>query len=161
LDGADEGPVARGRASWKESLLRHFPPGQFGPYLVVGVCNTVFGYSIYAGLTLLFTHHLPFPYIFASLISGFIGITFSFLTYKWFIFKTKGDYIKEWVRCVIVYSGAITMGTALLAPAVFLVRHLTPADKSAPYIAGMFLMGVNVLASFLGHKNFSFHREAT
>ena len=47
-------------------------------------------------------------------------------------------------------------GTAVLPITVFLVRNLTPAEKSAPYIAGALQMSANVIAGFLGHKHFSF-----
>jgi putative flippase GtrA len=141
---------------WTARLIRHFPPGQFGRYLVVGLGNTIFGYSAYAGLTALLIPQVPYAYVFAGLISGLLNITFSFLTYKWFVFKTKGNYLREWSRCIVVYGGTMLLGTAMLPVTVFLLQHLTPAEKSAPYIAGAIQMGAGVLAGFLGHKNFSF-----
>jgi len=144
------------RPGWLEWVAGHFPPGQFGRYLVVGLFNTAFGYGTYAGLTALFTPHIPYAYMVASVVSSFLNITFSFLNYKWFIFKTKGNYWREWSRCVVVYGSTMATGTAILPITVFLVRHLTPADKSAPYIAGALQMTANVLAGFLGHKHFSF-----
>jgi putative flippase GtrA len=126
--------------------------------MVVGSCNAVFGYSTYAGLTALFTPHIPYPYMAASVIAFFTNITFSFLNYKWFIFKTKGHYIEEWMRCVTVYSSTMVTGTLILPFVVFAVRHLTPAGASAPYIAGALMMVANFLAGFLGHRNFSFSR---
>lgn len=155
VSNREELAVSR-KPGWIEWIVDHFPPGQFGRYLVVGLVNTGFGYGTYAGLTALFTPHIPFAYMLASLISSFTNVSFSFLNYKWFIFKTKGNYLREWVRCIAVYSTAGVIGTAMLAPTVFLVRHLTPADHSAPYIAGALLMTANILAGFLGHKNFSF-----
>lgn len=136
--------------------MNHFPPGQFGRYLVVGLVNTGFAYGMYAALTAILTPHIPFAYVVASLISGFANITFAFLNYKWFIFRTKGNYLREWSRCILVYGGTAAVVTAVLPVTVFLVRHLTPADRSAPYIAGALLMGANVIAGFLGHKHFSF-----
>lgn len=141
---------------WIQWILNHFPPGQFGRYLLVGLVNTAFGYSLYAGLTALLTPHIRFAYIVASVISGLVNITFSFLNYKWFIFKTRGNYLREWSRCIVVYGGTMLAGTAILPVTVFLLRHLTPADRSAPYIAGALQMGAAVVAGFLGHKHFSF-----
>jgi putative flippase GtrA len=154
--GEAGGPGQDRRGGWVGWLTSHFPPGQFGRYLVVGVFNTAFGYGTYAGLTALLTPHMRFAYILASVIANFLAITFSFLNYKWFIFKTRGNYLREWSRCVVVYGGTALIGTALLPVVVFLVRHLTAADRSAPYIGGVLLMGVSTLASFLGHRNFSF-----
>jgi putative flippase GtrA len=83
----------------------------------------------------------------------------AFLGYKWFVFKTKGNYLREWIRCVMVYAGGILIGTVLLLPAKVLVQRVTGNPKTAPYIAGALLMGVNVLISFFGHKKISFRQQ--
>lgn len=145
-----------GESRWAARLVHHFPPGQFGRYLAVGICNTVFGYSTYAVLTALLTPHIPFAYVVALAIAGVVNITFSFLTYKWFVFRTKGNYLREWSRCIVVYGGTMLLGVAILPILVFLLRHFTSADESAPYIAGAIQMGASVIAGFLGHRNFSF-----
>jgi putative flippase GtrA len=137
-------------------LTSHIPPAQFGRYLVVGLWNTIFGYSSYAFLTAALTPRVPYAYILAGVLSNVLSITCAFLNYKWFIFKTTGNYLREWLRCLLVYSGGIALGTVLLPAAVFAIRYLTPANASAPYIAGALLMGVNAVVSFLGHKKFSF-----
>jgi putative flippase GtrA len=166
IDNSDESGVPSGEAPGArrrlrdsrlvQRLIHHFPPGQFGRYLVVGVCNTIFGYSTYAGLTLLLTPHVPFAYMVASPISGLLNITFAFFNYKWFIFKTKGNYLREWARCVLVYGSTMLVGTAILPFVVFAFRHLTSARASAPYLAGAAMLGWSAIAGFLGHKNFSF-----
>jgi putative flippase GtrA len=144
------------RARWIEWIVDHFPPGQFGRYLIVGVGNTIFGYGTYAGLTAMLTGRVPFAYMVASILSSFLNITFSFLTYKWFIFKTKGNYLREWSRCVVVYGGTYALAVALLPVSVFLVRHFTSAAESAPYVAGALQMTLLATLGFLGHKTFSF-----
>jgi putative flippase GtrA len=96
-------------------------------------------------------------YIIASLIANLLSITSAFLAYKWFVFKTQGNYFREWLRCVAVYGGAAWLGTLLLPLLVFALRHLTRFDASAPYIAGAALLGLTAIFSFLGHKNFSFN----
>src|SRR6185437_13269530 len=95
-----------GESRWGARVVHHFPPGQFGRYLAVGVCNTVFGYGVYAGLTALLTPHVAYAYIWASLIGSVFSITFAFFNYKIFVFKTKGNYLREWSRCIVVYGGA-------------------------------------------------------
>lgn len=142
--------------SFFSSLITHIPPGQFGRYLIVGLWNTAFGYSTFALLTAVLDRYIPASYLVASLLSSVLNITVSFLGYKWFVFKTKGNYLKEWTRCLIVYSGSILLGLALLPPSVFVVAYLTESPRAAPYIAGALLMGVQVILSFLGHKTFSF-----
>lgn len=155
MSNRDQLPEAR-NSSWMGWAVGHFPPGQFGRYLVIGIANTVFGYGTYAGLTAMFTNHIPFAYLLASVISCLLSVTFAFVNYKLFIFKTKGNALREWSRCVLLYSGSGLMVTVLIAPTVFAIRFLGLADKSAPYIGGGLLMGASVVAGFLGHKTFSF-----
>jgi putative flippase GtrA len=138
------------------ALTAHFPPGQFLRYLAVGAWNTLFGYAAYAALTALLTPLIPYSYMVASLLSSIVSITVAFLGYKWFVFKTKGNYLREWARCVVVYSGAIAVGLVLLPILVSVLRHYTRYQRQAPYIAGAMLTGVSVVFSFVGHSKFSF-----
>ncbi len=142
------------------NLLDHVPPGQLWRFLLVGTWNTIFGYSLYALFTAGLTGRIPYAYIAASLLSSLISITVSFLGYKWFVFKTTGNYVREWVRAVMVYSVGIALGAVLLAPVVFLVTRVTGRPKAAPYIAGALLTCVNGVISFFGHKNISFRPTA-
>jgi|SRR5579864_5214436 len=137
-------------------LTAQIPPAQFSRYMVVGIWNTAFGYGIYAGLTALLTPHMAYAYIFASLAANPLSITSAFLAYKWFVFKTRGNYLREWMRCIVVYGGAALIGTLLLPLFVFSLRHLTHLAASAPYVAGAAVTCLTVVASFLGHRNFSF-----
>jgi len=142
------------------ALTSHFPPGQFGRYLVVGVWNTLFGYASFAALTALLAPLIPYSYMAASLLSSILNITVAFLGYKWFGFKTKGNYLREWTRCVVVYSGSIGIGLALLPVLVVIIRHTTRYERGAPYIAGALLTGVSVVFSFVGHRKFSFRTRS-
>jgi len=137
-------------------LGAHIPPQLFGRYLLVGTWNTLFGYGSYAGLTALFSPLVPHSYMFACVLSSLLNITVSFLGYKWFVFKTQGNYLREWARCVVVYSGTIVIGVILLPILVLTIRRSTPFVHAAPYIAGAILLGISVIYSFLGHKKFSF-----
>jgi putative flippase GtrA len=143
-----------------ERITTHVPPQQFRRYLLVGGFNTLFGYCCFALLTMAMSPHWHYAYILAGVLSSFINITVSFLNYKWLIFKTKGNYLREWMRCVAVYSGGILASACLLPACVFLLRHLTPMRDSAPYVAAAILMTFNVFASFIGHKKFSFASDA-
>jgi putative flippase GtrA len=144
------------RAAWIGRISSHIPREQFGRYLLVGVLNTLFGYGAYAALTAALAPFVSHSYIPASIIAAPLNITVSYLGYKWFVFKTQGNYLHEWTRCLIVYGSAMILGIVLLPPVVFLVRLVTGLDRPAPYIAGALLMGFNVIYSFLVHKNFSF-----
>ena len=118
-----------------------------------------FAYGTFALLTAFLDNYMPASYMAASLLSSLLNITVSFLGYKWFVFKTKGNYLREWVRSLMVYSGAIALGLALLAPTVFAVSYVTGNPRGAPYIAGALLTGMQVILSIIGHKRFSFAWE--
>lgn len=141
---------------WSTKLTGQIPPGQFARYLIVGAGNTLFSYGSYAALTALLTPHIPYAYVLAALSANVLSITFSYLSYKWFVFKTKGNYIREWIRCVTVYSGVGLFGVAVLPMLVFVIRRLSPLNASAPYLAGAILAALAVGVSFTGHKNFTF-----
>jgi putative flippase GtrA len=138
------------------ALTQHIPPGQFGRYLLVGVWNTLFGYGTFALLTAILTPVVPYSYMWASLLSSLFNITVSYLGYKWFVFKTKGNYVQEWLRCVAVYGSAIAIGLIALPVLVTLIRRNTHFFSQAPYIAGAILMVFTIIYGFLGHKKFSF-----
>jgi putative flippase GtrA len=145
---------------WSPTITRHIPPGQFGRYLLVGAWNTLFGYGSYVFFTAMLSPMFSHSYVVASVISSLLNITVSFLGYKWFVFKTKGNYLREWIRCVGVYSGGILFGVLTLPVLVVLIRRNTRFVAQAPYIAGALLTGFMVVYSFVGHKKFSFRSPA-
>jgi len=140
-------------------ITQHIPPGQFGRYLMVGVWNTLFGYGMFALFTAVLTPIVPYSYMWASFFSSLLNITVAFLGYKWFVFKTKGNYLREWLRCVAVYGSGIATGLIALPVLVTLIRRNTHFFSQAPYIAGAILTAVTVVYSFVGHKRFSFKTE--
>ncbi len=139
-----------------DALTRHIPPGQFLRYLLVGGWNTLFGYGTYALFTALLMPRLRFGYIYASVFSSLLNITVAYLGYKFFVFKTQGNYLAEWLRCILVYGSAMLPGLVLLPLLVEGLHSIFHLGQSAPYIAGALVMGLTVIYSFFGHRNFSF-----
>ncbi len=140
-----------------QRLLAHIPPGQFFRYLLVGVWNTGFGYGTFVLFTYLFSLHWPrYGYLPGGLVSSVVNISVAFMGYKKFVFQTKGNYLREWLRCMAVYGSSIAIGTAVLPCVVFLIRHFSGIDQKAPYIAAALMTGFNAVYNFLGHKKFSF-----
>jgi len=129
---------------------------RFARYLLVGAWNTAFGYGLFALFTALMAGRFPYSYVAASVLANLIAITVAFLAYKRFVFKTQGNYLREWLRCLVVYSGSIAAGVLFLPPLVFLFIRLTGDPRSSPYLAGAVLTAGTVLASFFGHRHFSF-----
>ena len=104
---------------------------------------------------------LAYSYIVANIAANLIAISVAFLGYKWFVFRTKGNYLREWLRTLMVYSGSLLFSTLALAPLVGLIRHLTRFQSEAPYIAAAIVAIFTVISSFFGHKHFSFRKDSS
>ncbi len=142
---------------WLARATAHIPNRQLLRYVVVGACNTLFGYLAYVTLTAICSRITSFyPYVFGALLSNLFNITASFLAYKWFVFKTKGNYLREWLRAMAVYTTSITVTTISLPLLVGLLRRTTAYPRAAPYLAGAIICATSVTFSFFGHRHFSF-----
>jgi putative flippase GtrA len=139
-----------------KSQLGNLQNAQVLRYLAVGACNTLFGYSCFALLTMLLTPTIAYGYVLASLVANLLSITFAFLGYKWFVFKTEGNYLKEWIRCLAVYSVSMVLPAGALPFVVVIVRHQGAAAHTAPYLAGAIVLIVSIALSFIGHRHISF-----
>jgi len=141
------------------SVLERFrgvPRGQLLRYLVVGGWNTLFGYGVFAGLTWALTGRVPYAYMVAAVLSSIIAITMAYVGYKAFVFKTRGNYLREYLRFYVVYGASTLLSLALLPVFVFIVTPLLPQPVYAPYVAQALVMPIVVLSSFFGHQRFSF-----
>ena len=141
------------------ALARGLFSPQFIRYLAVGVWNTVFGYACFALFTALLDRAIPQSYLAAIVLSNIVSITVAFFCYKTFVFKTRGNYFREWCRCFGVYSGSTILGLLLLPLLVFGIRHNFGLQQEAPYIAGALLTVITPIVSFFGHKHISFRPE--
>jgi putative flippase GtrA len=138
-------------------LIAHIPPGQFFRYILVGVWNTGFGYGTFVLFTFLLSLRWPkYGYLPAGLLSSVVNISVAFMGYKKFVFKTKGNYLQEWLRSMAVYGSSIAIGFVALPCVVFAVRHATTIDQKAPYVAAALMTGFNAVYNFIGHRKFSF-----
>src|SRR3984885_7649573 len=103
-----------------QRLVNLFPGGQFVRYLCVGVFNSLFGYISFVVLLTLFDAALPsrllyLTVILASLLSTPLNITVAYLGYKFFVFRTKGNYLGEWLKCFAVYGTGMIPGLIALS----------------------------------------------
>jgi len=136
-------------------------------YLIAGACNTLFGLCNALAMTRLFVVLEPSqPKLMGSaamLCASFLSIAFSFLTYKWFVFKTRGNYVREYLKSLLVYLPSIAINTLAVAPlSVALnfvnapIENLTRIAGGSVYLATVLLVGTTFILSFFGHKHFSF-----
>src|ERR1017187_211028 len=103
-----------------QSLVNLFPADQFVRYLCVGVFNTVFGYISFVVVLTLLNAMLParllyLAVILASVLSMPLNITVSYLGYKFFVFRTKGNFLGEWLKCFAVYGTGMIPGLVALS----------------------------------------------
>jgi putative flippase GtrA len=130
-------------------------------YLLVGGFNTCFGYSLFVAFNYLFRALGVYGSEIASLLGNIIAITVAFLGYKWFVFRTHGNYVREWLRCLSVYGSSVLFTLVMLPPLTLLLRHWFGRSQMASNVAAAILTVVTVGASYFGHKHFSFRRSGT
>jgi putative flippase GtrA len=135
------------------------PAWQIIRYLLVGGFNTCFGYALFVAFNYLFRALGVYGSEIASLFSNVIAITVAFLGYKWFVFRTHGHYLREWIRCLSVYGSSMLFSLVMLPPLTLLLRHWFGRSQTASNVAAAILTVIVVLASYFGHKHFSFRRS--
>jgi putative flippase GtrA len=133
-------------------------PWQVIRYLLVGGFNTCFGYALFVALNYLFRSLGIYGSEIATLLSNIIAITVAFLGYKWFVFRTHGHYLREWLRCLSIYGSSMLFSLVMLPPLTLLLRRWFGHSQMASNVAAAILTVVVVAASYFGHKHFSFRR---
>ncbi len=174
-----------------QRLVDAFPGGQFFRYLLVGGFNTLFGYTSFLVIVRLLAAVIPQRYltltaIAGSLISTPLNITVAYFGYKFFVFKTKGNYLLEWLKCFAVYGTGMIPGLVALGALTRLIQNLVHSHSAglhnlltstqahlpaapahllagiahgktlAANIAGAIVIGLSTIYSFVGHKKVTF-----
>ena len=119
--------------SFLASLTRHIPPGQLGRYLVVGVWNTVFGYGTFALFTALLGLH---PCELHGRESVVQRAQHHRIVSRLQVVRLQDEGYYAWARCLMVYSGSILIGLAVLPPTVFAVSYVTGNPRAASVYRG-------------------------
>ena len=118
-------------------------------YLMVGGWNTLFGYLAFVGLYYLLAD--KWNYIAILVLLNVITITVAYAGYKFFVFKTKGNYLREYLRFYVVYGTGFVVNVALFPV-------LTYWLEINAYISQMIITGLVIVMSFFAHNNFSFKK---
>jgi len=117
-------------------------------FLLVGGFNTVFAYGVYAFLLEI----MRLPYLLALGIQYFITINVSVATMRYYVFRSKGDIIKEFAKAWSVYIMLFFANTVGLS---FLVEI---CQINELWAQGIYLTFSTVLTYIL-HKYFSFKKK--
>ncbi|NOX26536.1 MAG: GtrA family protein [Deltaproteobacteria bacterium] len=118
-------------------------------YLLAGGWNTVFGYGVGVGLYNALAAYMHILLI--GTIANIISISMSFITYKLFVFRTKGQWLREYIRTYIVYGGASLVG-------ILLLWLLVDGYGLKIWLAQGGVIFFTVIISYTGHSRFTFHR---
>ena len=130
----------------KQLYLKH---AQKLHYLLIGGWNTVFGYGVFIALyygTARFNIH----YVVVLVLSQVINVTSAYFLYKRFVFKTKGNIIREYCRFCTFYWLSFAANLILLPASVELFGL-------NPVISQGLLIAVTAVTSYLWHANYTFN----
>jgi putative flippase GtrA len=116
-------------------------------YLIGGAWNTTFGYGVSLILYRLLAEQLSAAEI--SLIASVIAISMAFLTYKLFVFRTRGNWLGEYMRSYLVYGVSAIIG--ILSMSV-LVDHM----RMEFWLAQAIVMVGIVVFSYLANRFYAF-----
>ncbi len=119
----------------------------FARYLLVGVWNTLFGAGIYALLYRSFGQQVH--YLLLLIPANILAITNAFLGYKFIVFQTRGNMLREYLRCYVVYGGMMLINALLL---YLLVTFI----ELSPPIANIVCVLTTIIVTYFSHKHFSF-----
>lgn len=118
-------------------------------FLLVGGFNTVFAYGIFAALYELVGLH----YNLALTIQYFITVNFSFVTMRYYVFRSQGVWRVEYVKAVSVYVGMYFFNAFALN---FFVRIL----DIYPLLGQALYLVISTVLTFVLHKYFSFRQKS-
>lgn len=116
-------------------------------YLMTGAWNTLFGIGIYTLLYGLWGDQVH--YLVLGIPANILSISNAFICYKFFVFRTKGNILREYLKCYAVYGCGSLAGMILL---VLLVQGLGMHPVAANILGTVIIIAF----SYFGHKHFSF-----
>jgi len=120
-------------------------------YLAVGAWNMAFTYGLFALL-----YYLLHEWLFSSLILVIVYVISSlvgFVGYRYIVFRSSGDPVREYLRFQLVYAPLAAVNMFVLPVAI------AYTDWNAYAIQAAFSV-IAVILSYLGNKYFAFRRGA-
>lgn len=118
-------------------------------YLIVGGWNTLFGFVV--GPMIYYGLQGKMHVLLVGTIAYAASITMAFLTHKLFVFRTKGRWISEYLRCYVVYGGTATIG-------ILALWGLVDGMGVPFWLAQALIVLITVTVSYFGHSKFTFYR---
>jgi len=120
-------------------------------FLATGAFNTLFGYVVFAALILL----VPQLHYTISLVLAYvIAVLVAYVLYRRLVFKVSGRFFRDLPRFVSVSLLALGLNLVLLP-------LLVAVGRVPVLLAQWLVVAVTAIASYIGHKHFSFRRPAS
>jgi len=124
----------------------------------------VFGYAVFS--LLYFFYSIQVHYVIILIASNVVSITNAYLFYKFIVFKTKGNYLIEYLRFYVVYGMAIVLNLILFPLFLefvfpfFLKRtaYFNSLSTYIPYAAQFLIIALTTVVSYVGHGKFSYRQ---
>jgi len=125
---------------------RRFLDPRFLRFIVTGMVNTVFGYSVYGALVF-----LELPYQMALALATVAGVAFNYRTFGHFVFASSGG-VKVFARFIAAYGVIYGFNVFLLAGVIRFLRL-------DPYLSQLLCLVPTVILGFLLMQTWVFRGE--
>ena len=119
-------------------------------YLVAAGLNTAFGLAIFPVL-LWSSHYLHEHYLVALAIAQALGLCFAYATYKFGVFRTRGQYAREFAAFSSFYLINYAANWAALPALVELAGW-------NPIVAQLFFSLLVIIGSYIWHSRITFKK---
>jgi putative flippase GtrA len=127
--------------------------GQKVRFVLAGGLNTIVGLAAYPFLYY-FLRPLGLGYLAVLAVSQVLCICFSYLTNKFLVFKTKGNYVREYCKFVLFHLTYFAVNVAVLG---LLVEQFA----LSPVWSQLGFAGLVIITSYLWHSKITFaHRKS-
>ena len=120
------------------NYIKQFLDSQFIRFVIVGILNTIFGYSVYCMML-----WIGLSYWWATLIANVLGVMFNFKTTGVLVFKNHNNRL--FFRFALCYVLAYFLNVGIIA----LFTHFTTINQ---YISGFIATIITALFSFCFQK---------
>lgn len=116
-------------------------------FLFVGGLNTAFSFLF--SIAIYEVSKTYFHILLIGLLINIFTISFSYITYKIFVFKSKGNWLREYLRCYAVYLKIAIIN-------ILLTWILVEFCGITFWVSQIMLIVSTAVLSYYGHKYFTF-----
>lgn len=122
-------------------------------FLVIGAWNTLFGIAVLwvVDRAIAYDPESLLQKQFVLGVSWAISITQNFFTFKLLVFRTRGNWLREYMRMYVTYAFAFAVQSTL-------VLTITQIFDLSVFWASLPAIVVTTIMSYVGHKHFTFRQ---